>query len=339
MSVSGQPVVCLWTTCCLSLGYNLLSDWGQSIVRAWAPDGSQSAQYFRTSFCFRRHHSDCHGSGDKPGHHKRRHRGRSSAQTKTGTAGMTATVTTSTATALALAEDRGGGGGVCGESQDRRNYYLDLAGVDSSKLNNATAASKLHTPSALPFLDTGGSHHRSRSHDVKCDNVKRETDRLLESSRGAGGMAGGGHHHHHHHLLQHNHLRSRSFDPQDNAPRGAKAAAAAAAPEGGATSNVPADSAAGGGGGVVGEGSPHKHSRFRPVSLPGHVPTSVSPHYHRRHRHREKDHDLAMQQVAAWIERQHAWDFDSERVIVQRHHHHHIHEHHHHHHYHHYYEA
>lgn len=89
--------------------------------------------------------------------------------------------------------------------------------------------------------------------------------------------------------------------------------------------------------------------RFRPVSLPGHVPACVSPHQHRRHRHRDKDHSQAMQQVARWIEReQHAWDQDTsaaagassgDHVVVQRHEHHHIHEHHHHHHYHHYHET
>ncbi|XP_076449911.1 uncharacterized protein LOC143286177 isoform X2 [Babylonia areolata] len=330
----------------------------------------------------RRHHSDCHGpGGEKPGHHhKRRHKGRSGGgQSKSagggatvmagaavgGVGGMlsptvTTTTTTTTATALALAEDRSRG--VCGESQDRRNYYLDLAGVDSSKLNNATTTTP--APAKMQNVDQGGAgYHRSRSHDVKCDNVKRESDRmlLLESSsspRGGAGGGGGGFphpHHHHHHLLQHNHLRSRSFDPQDNAPRAGKTTVVlgASAPEGAeAPTKIPGPDCtttgavgggSGGGGGV--EGSPHKHSRFRPVSLPGHVPTSVSPHYHRRHRHREKDHDLAMQQVAAWIERQHAWDLEGgagERgggVIVQRHHHHHIHEHHHHHHYHHYYEA
>ncbi|KAK7115043.1 hypothetical protein V1264_000989 [Littorina saxatilis] len=294
----------------------------------------------------RRHHSDCHGSGDKPGHHKRRHRGRSS---KTAAAAAAGATTTTTATAMALAEDRAGGGG-CKESQDRRNYYLDLAGVDSSKLNNAPAAKVCNTNPALhPLLEEGGGggvgggvgsgHHRSRSHDVagggKCDNVRRETERLLE--RGVGGLPPGTHH-----ILQHNHLRSRSFDPQDSNPRTSKTATTAAAPP---ANNATQDSAkgaeggAGAGGGAGGGGSPHKHSRFRPVSLPGHVPATASPHYHRRHRHREKDHDLAMQQVAAWIERQNAWDFDGERVIVQRHHHHHIHEHHHHHHYHHYYEA
>jgi naked cuticle len=71
------------------------------------------------------------------------------------------------------------------------------------------------------------------------------------------------------------------------------------------------------------------------------VTAGASSHYHRRHRHREKNHDLAMQQVAAWIERQNVWHVldEGERVIVQKHQHHHIHEHHHHHHYHHYYEA
>ncbi len=40
-----------------------------------------------------------------------------------------------------------------------------------------------------------------------------------------------------------------------------------------------------------------KGHRVRPVSLPGHIPETVSPHHHRRHRNRERNRKLAMQQV------------------------------------------
>jgi hypothetical protein len=108
--------------------------------------------------------------------------------------------------------------------------------------------------------------------------------------------------------------------------------------------------------------------RVRPMSSPVVLPTaakelSVSPHHQRRHRHRDKQHQRAMQQVAAWIEREHSTSpvHDpmappksmcpasmlpstklgpaGEHILIQRHEHHHIHEHHHHHHYHHYHET
>ena len=82
-----------------------------------------------------------------------------------------------------------------------------------------------------------------------------------------------------------------------------------------------------------------KANRIRPVSLPAHLPDTVSPHHHWRHRNRERNKKRAMQQVAEWIEREHAWTTAMPQVIVQRHEHHHIHEHHHHHHYHHYQET
>ncbi|BFZ12854.1 hypothetical protein BsWGS_15893 [Bradybaena similaris] len=279
----------------------------------------------------RRHHSDSRNEGQQ--HHKRRHR-------ITGTHCPVTTVCAAlSATMKAVIAEGGGnilgavgGGGLSGaaddttddkpkESQDRRNYYLDLAGIDSK--------SKFQNNPTVPVAGSGcvktsTGHCRSRSHDVaagakadsggvgtdikcdntsleKCDNIRRESERLGSK----------------HGRLDQQHPRSKSFDPQE----------------------------------VTGQmRSPKSHQqpssdpnpgsrRFRPVSLPGHVPVMVSPHHHRRHRHREKDHDMAMQQVAQWIEREHPWDMNGERLIVQRHEHHHIHEHHHHHHYHHYYEA
>ena len=108
-----------------------------------------------------------------------------------------------------------------------------------------------------------------------------------------------------------------------------------------------------------------KTSRVRPTSSPVALSkdTTVSPHHQRRHRHRDKQHQRAMQQVAAWIEREHSVSpiqeqvptspnmgnnnvcpaiaklNAGEHVLIQRHEHHHIHEHHHHHHYHHYHET
>ncbi len=88
--------------------------------------------------------------------------------------------------------------------------------------------------------------------------------------------------------------------------------------------------------------TPRGH-KVRPMSLPAHIPETVSPHHHRRHRHRERNKKLAMQQVAEWIEREHSsssWaSCGTEHVVVQKHEHHHVHEHHHHHHYHHYQET
>lgn len=188
------------------------------------------------------------------------------------------------------------------ECQDRRNYYLDLAGIENfnSKFASHTSSGKGQSHD-LP----NNGHHRSRSHDVNnhnSENLKRESERPCKTENVESGA-------------KLDHLRSRSNDPQEPAvvrsPKGHHKISS----------------------------SSHRHSSFRPLSLPVHVPERVSPHYHRRHRHRDKDHDLAMQQVAEWIEREHSCDIDGDHVIVQKHEHHHIHEHHHHHHYHHYYEA
>ncbi|CAG5116806.1 unnamed protein product, partial [Candidula unifasciata] len=279
----------------------------------------------------RRHHSDSRNDGQQ--HHKRRHR-------ITGTQCPVTTVCAALSATMKAVIAEGGGGGNTGaaggarpsartddttddkpkESQDRRNYYLDLAGVESNK-------SKFQNNPTVPLAGSGcvktsGGHHRSRSHDVttgtktdngtennidntlldKCDNIRRESEWLRNK----------------HGRLDQHHPRSKSFDPQEvtgqtRSPKGHQ-------------QQPPSDQIRG-------------SRRFRPVSLPGHVPVMVSPHHHRRHRHREKDRDMAMQQVAQWIEREHPWDTKGDQLIVQRHEHHHIHEHHHHHHYHHYYET
>lgn len=217
------------------------------------------------------------------------------------------------------------------ECQDRRNYYLDLAGVEnnSSKFQDSSVSalenskelnnSQLNTSSfqsvkpqialsTAPFCVP--RHFRSRSHEMtdKSENATNDKEPCIQQSDVPAN-------------IKQDHFRSRSFDPQD--------------------SNVCNIRAMKGNPQLVtSTSSPNaKQPRFRPVSLPTQIPETVSPHYHRRHRHREKDHDLAMQQVAEWIEREHAVDFEGEKIVIQRHEHHHVHEHHHHHHYHHYYEA
>lgn len=268
----------------------------------------------------RRHHSDCRGCHFEHPHQKRRQRGprtmKSPKQNNNANnnniknEGDIVNMSQNNSPDL---EDKPK------ESQDRRNYYLDLAGIENNtskfqstpqttnspktafttELNNASKFQPIKTSSALPADKLNSSKHfRSRSHenDKHCDSVRFD----LEHCRNQPDT----------------HFRSRSFDPQESAksptPRAQKG-------------NPPHNS--------------QKPVRFRPVSLPAHVPEEISPHYHRRHRHREKDHSLAMQQVAEWIEREHSIDMDGDRIVIQRHEHHHVHEHHHHHHYHHYYEA
>lgn len=240
----------------------------------------------------RRHHSDCKGTTKEHSNHKRRHRGHKNNNTS-----------------APVDVNINNHGDQAKECQDRRNYYLDLAGIE----HNAITKCQSFTNNAISQGQTaqphGNHHHRSRSQDTnqKCDNIRRETECLNvkhEQQQAAADTS-----------AKHDHIRSRSFDPQETVVRSPKGHHKSAG------------------------SSPHKHGRFRPVSLPMHIPDAVSAHYHRRHRHREKDHDLAMQQVAEWIEREHTCDMDGDRIVVQRHEHHHVHEHHHHHHYHHYYEA
>lgn len=220
----------------------------------------------------RRHHSDCRGNTHDHSHHKRRHRGHSSKNNG---------ASNSTSNNVERAK----------ESQDRRNYYLDLAGIENTAIKTAQNNA------------TDSHHQRSRSNDLphKCDNVKKDIEYLQKHSD----------------YPKSDHLRSKSFDPQEvmvRSPKGHQRTGSSSL-------------------------SPSKPHKFRPVSLPMNIEPISTSHYHRRHRQREKDHDLAMQQVAEWIEKEHTFDKDGDKVVVQRHEHHHIHEHHHHHHYHHYHEA
>ena len=245
---------------------------------------------FKVSFLCRRHHSDCRGTTTHDhSHHKRRHRvATCNNQTSNNITAPATTSTSNNNNNNTIQEER------AKECQDRRNYYLDLAGIEH---NAKTQVSQNLNNSAGQSAWTTEHPPRSKSQDTKkCDNLQRESQRIKQQ---------------HLDSVKVEHLRSRSFDPQEVETRSPKGHH---------------------------KGSPHKHGRFRPVSLPVHVPDSLS-HHHRRHRHRDKDHDLAMQQVAEWIEREHACDIDGDKIVVQKHEHHHIHEHHHHHHYHHYYEA
>uniref|UniRef100_A0A0B7A9M4 Protein naked cuticle homolog n=1 Tax=Arion vulgaris TaxID=1028688 RepID=A0A0B7A9M4_9EUPU len=211
------------------------------------------------------------------------------------------------------------------ESQVRRNYYLDLAGIEntSSKfLNNVTVPT-----SGAVCARNGSSNRRSRSHDVttatkcdkmhssdkcdttlnsvleKCDNLQREHGNKLCS-----GISDT-------HTQKSKILVTQQMSGQTQSPK--------------ATLKEHTE--------VL---NPYNANiRFRPVSLPAQLPLSVLPDHHRRHRHKEKNHDVAMQQVAQWIEREHASALDGDHGLVQRHEHHHIHEHHHHHHFHHHYET
>ncbi|XP_064640770.1 protein naked cuticle homolog 2-like [Lineus longissimus] len=197
------------------------------------------------------------------------------------------------------------------ESQDRRNYYLDLAGIENNntEMQSATAPSAiLNSHGEKPDTNKTRHHkekHRSRSYDTGTGQQDRNMPtehymKILEESQ--------------------EHGRSRSHDPQLADPARSRTQKTAATPK------VP---------------------KLRPVSLPPHVHEMSSPHHSRRHRHREKDRTMAMAQVAEWLEREDLWGAKdalsttcvNESVIVQRHEHHHVHEHHHHHHYHHYHET
>ncbi|KAJ8302889.1 hypothetical protein KUTeg_019285 [Tegillarca granosa] len=208
----------------------------------------------------RRHHSDCRGVvAHDHSHHKRRHRGHCSKNNI-----ESVTINNNLTENNIVESERPK------ECQDRRNYYLDLAGIEN--FNSKFASTHTSNPAAgkgqSQDLPNNG-HHRSRSHDVNnqnSENIKRESERPCKTENVESGA-------------RLDHLRSRSIDPQEQA--------AIRSPKG-QHHKISSSS--------------HRHNSFRPLSLPVHVPERVSPHYHRRHRHRDKDHDLAMQQVAEWIE-------------------------------------
>ncbi|XP_052230217.1 protein naked cuticle homolog 2-like isoform X2 [Dreissena polymorpha] len=285
----------------------------------------------------RRHHSDCRGCRvETP--LKRQQRSAQTTNTAKDNNSKQRQTTISAATKGGKPEEDNSPK----ECQDRRNYYLDLAGVEnnSSKFQdspNAALESEKKTEmnnshvitstsqSVKPFsaLSPGHffvpRHFRSRSHETKGEMVPEDTlpDHCQSPNDDATPRA--------------EHLRSRSFDPQDSKVSNIRATSGN--PNFLTKSHTQKQSP------TQRQSQTQNGAKFRPVSLPGQIPEMVSPHYHRRHRHRDKNHDLAMQQVAEWIEHQQMVEYEGENVVIQRHEHHHIHEHHHHHHYHHYYEA
>lgn len=281
-------------------------------------------EYDFFSLSDRKHRSDCRND-HKQHHHKRQHR--------TSATQCPVTSVSAAQSVMATAPAAGDGSGEnarlsqaavderAKESQDRRNYYLDLVGIEnnSSKFQNNTTVlpAGAQCPQAGSGVCASGPHEAVKSSNrdsahagdrcefvslslqEKCDNVQRDSER-----QGARVLP---------HRPEHQHFQSKSL----NAPE----------PPGHAQSPKTQ------GGAVNSDSLP---SRF---SLPGHASLTEPPPCHRRHRQREKHRDLAMQQVAEWIEREHAWDVDGGHVIIQRHEHHHVHEHHHHHHFHHHYQA
>ena len=260
-----------------------------------------------------------------------------------------------------LKEQNGANSPTHQESQERRNYYLDLAGIDSSltkgaqdgALNTTAPAAMLASPMATrrshrkDYGDLDGprsrSHHCSKrtsgsnskkygnvdsfdSYRFRCDDVSKRIlteenfevlDKQLEKNA---------------ELQTQEEVQGLPVVPiQNNGHQGASQRSPVHTPvKKQATSPL-----------IPKLASTPKGHRVRPVSLPGHIPETVSPHHHRRHRNRERNRKLAMQQVAEWIEREHSqsWTCGTKHVIVQKHEHHHTHEHHHHHHYHHYQET
>jgi len=225
--------------------------------------------------------------------------------------------------------------GECKESQERRNYYLDLAGMDSEQVsrrctNNKSKSGEDNSGSS-PTHDTSppanSSPHNetapvtlSHNETVPVDSAELNKTAPAElTSRNSSNAVSKYTHKHEQRqkkldrhslpaeLLSEECLRSIEQACENNTAEGIPS------PQQDQENLIPASCN---------------------VSLPAHLPASVSPHYYWRHRHRERNRKRAMQQVAEWIEREHAvTSVPTTHVIVQ---HNHIHEHHHHHHYHHY---
>ena len=251
------------------------------------------------------------------------------------------------------------------ESPERRNYYLDLAGVENyqaDKKHNSTAPpGTLSTTPARHAGKSSESRHRSsrgsnhRHSRAEPAAAKQEQPRTVSFETQVETVA-----------EQTIEVLNRSLDivgvPVDQPPTTGTPEASPISP------------------GLVRSPHPgtapcpqHTSTPTKPVSRQRSAgeqraagETAVcSPHHHRRHRHREKNQTRAMRQVAEWIDREHIGAVppaaqaqaqvvpapvtttvayppeadDQTKVLVQRHEHHHIHEHHHHHHYHHYHES
>ena len=294
-------------------------------------------------FCCRHRQNTCFGSSDMHRHNKRRHVSRIH--------GHLRSVPTFVRQKKDLVTyDKTLGVDCCAstwrdsvhqESQDRRNYYLNLAGVDSKKLNNSNVCphnKKLNIEALTDaVLDSAQSHR----HDyTKCDGIKHEVEGTteLDGPTSVDFAAAPGHP-----TCKpgcavtssqlYSHFRSRSSDVAG--PMKSKPTTSFYGPR---RSNNHVESWQ-----TIGlncnepTSSQKQHlPQFRPAGLPDPV-SQCSSHHHRHHRHREKDRHEAMQQVATWIEQQ-SWDANCKGDLPVQHYHH-VHEHHHHHYYHHYYET
>ena len=230
------------------------------------------------------------------------------------------------------------------ESQERRNYYLDLAGIENFNVTRLQTDTPLGESIALEGSPNKRRHHhhhkrerhKNRDRSLR-DSVHVETERTEVAPQGADLV-----------IPPYQFLENMVERVTENAvnPVNEEITSPTSALQ-----------------------TPPPPPRMRPVSLPPHLPDVVSPHHHRRHRNRERNRRLAMQQVAEWIEREHPnWggqlqvleeinvdcpttaegltqcvaQTDSQQpqqIVIERHEHHHIHEHHHHHHYHYYQET
>lgn len=218
--------------------------------------------------------------------------------------------------------------------RDRRNNYLDLAGIDNCNKSHEIYSSNCNDGAFIcPYRLLDRNHMCSKLHRGK-DMMEQTRTRIINDDM----LYGNRFMDPKNDLLnlsfdmcsweRHHHRRSKSYDIYENPHH----------------PNIP--------------NSPKVKQRpGRSASL---NPTGVSPmnnhtqspnHHHQRHREREREHQRAMQRVASWIEREHLGSGNqkeqmrryaclghprrSSQLVVERHEHHHLHEHVHHH-YHHY---
>ncbi len=225
-----------------------------------------------------------------------------------------------------------------GENLDRRNYYLDLAGIENyhttKLLDTSAPADMLHGDAVKPEQEVREtSKRRSRVVDAAGDEPSTSRSKSLPKTQDCA-------------------LCTDKANPELETcdVQGIKTGSEKT-PNKQACSNSKQLCSLDSGG--------HPRSPFsqpKSSSTPKNTPKQThtlgmleavpemelrSPHHHRRHRHRDKNQVRAMQQVAEWIEREQMFSSPdgSNNMVVQRHEHHHVHEHHHHHHYHHYHES
>ncbi|GIX90126.1 protein naked cuticle homolog [Caerostris extrusa] len=254
------------------------------------------------------------------------------------------------------------------ECRDRRNHYLDLAGVESPKRNNL---SQLNHPSESPHIsqDLDENHHRidakyvcpyrllDRSHTCSKPHRTREcpgSSPFKKSSNyyqklNANNESGSPH------LYRtkvnrdpQDDLLNLDYDLNDLVPE-AKFDWEKPHHRRSKSYDLYESNVMNPGGFYSPKLKPKKQSELgsdiRKPKLSNHLPSSPGHHY--RHRHRDKERQRAMQEVANWIAREHSSPKVSEtakhfvrnsivpnspyKQLVERHEHHHLHEHVHHH--------